>query len=129
MPTQGDKARILLVDDEHDIIEVFRQGLTLHGYHVDAYTDPERALAEANPEQYERIFLDIRMPKINGFDLARAMWKKERDAKVCFLSSFEIYEDEANKVFKDFITRCFIKKPVSIKALIEHIEGHVQVAG
>jgi hypothetical protein len=41
------------------------------------------------------------------------------------MTAFEIYEDEAKKVFKDFKTRCFLKKPMTTKALIEHIKKHL----
>lgn len=114
----------MLVDDEPDILTIFKQGLERRGYSVDAFGDPERALERVRPSEYGHILLDIKMPKINGFDLARLLWQKDKDAKICFLSSFEIYEDEAKKVFKDLNSFCFIKKPTTVKALVEHIESH-----
>jgi two-component SAPR family response regulator len=70
------------------------------------------------------------MPELNGFDLARALWEKDSDAKVCFMTAFEIYEEEANKVFKDFRTKCFLKKPMTVKGLIQHIENrHLKTDG
>jgi DNA-binding response OmpR family regulator len=118
------KTRLLLVDDEPDITTVFKQGLVSHGYSVDAFTDPELALGSYEPSSYDRIIIDIRMPKMNGFELARAMWHKDPDAKICFMTAFEIFEEEAEKVFKDLQTRCFLKKPMSPTGLVEHIEKH-----
>jgi DNA-binding response OmpR family regulator len=62
------------------------------------------------------------MPELNGFDLARALWEKDSGAKVCFMTALEVSEEEANKVFK-MNTKCFLKKPMTVKGLIEHIEN------
>jgi DNA-binding LytR/AlgR family response regulator len=61
-------------------------------------------------ELYSRIVLPSRMPGINGFELARAIWRQDESAQICFLTAFEIYEQEAKAVFKDFKTHCFVKK-------------------
>ena len=117
--------KILFVDDETDIVEVLKRGLEMNGYTVETYTKPEHALENYKPNYYDRIFLDIRMPGMNGFDLAHAIWRQDSDAKICFFSAFEIYEDEANKVFKDMNTKCFLKKPITTQGMIDHIEKHV----
>jgi DNA-binding response OmpR family regulator len=118
-------AKIMLVDDETDILEVFKRSLEMHGHSVDAYRKPEEALSKYKPNYYDRILLDIRMPGMNGFDLARAMWQKDEKAQVCFMTAFDIYEEEAKKVFKDFNTRCFLKKPLTIQHLVDHVEKHL----
>jgi DNA-binding response OmpR family regulator len=117
------KARILLVDDERDITSILAQGLELHGFKIDSYNDAKTVLDNFRPEQYDQIILDIRMPGMNGFDLARQIWQVDPAAQICFLSAFEIFEDEASKVFRDFNTKCFIKKPITTKNLADHIES------
>ena len=72
---------MILVDDEPDILRMFKKGLEIHGYSVDAYDKSKDALADFEQSKYDRIVLDIRMPEINGFDLARAM-KQERFSKL-----------------------------------------------
>jgi DNA-binding NtrC family response regulator len=120
------KAKILLVDDEQDITTVLKQNLEeVHGYFVHASNKPERALFDFKPGFYDAILLDIRMPNMSGFELARAIWEKDPDARICFMTAFEIYEGEAKKVFKDFKQHCFLKKPIHAKALVEHIEKHL----
>lgn len=64
------------------------------------------------------------MPEKTGFDLARDIWQLDEKAQVCFLSAFEIYEDEAKKIFKSLKTHCFVKKPILPSALIAHVEKH-----
>jgi DNA-binding response OmpR family regulator len=123
--TSGNNPKILLVDDEADILNVFRKGLEIHGFQVDAFSESDRAIDEFKPYYYDSIILDVRMPKLNGFDRARLIWKKDETARICFLTAFEIYEDEAKKVFKDLKTHCFVKKPITPKTLVEHIEKHL----
>jgi DNA-binding response OmpR family regulator len=97
----------------------------MHGFSVDAYDNPQTALENFEPSAYDQIILDIRMPGMNGFDLARQLWVKDPKAQICFLSAFEIFPDEADKVFKDFNTRCFVKKPITASDLLQHIKIHL----
>jgi len=117
------------VDDEQDITTVIKTGLENDGYQVDAFNEPTKAIAQFKPNYYSLIILDIRMPKIDGLRLARLIWEKDGQARICFLSAFEIYEAEARKVFRDFKTYCFIRKPIMPIALSKHIEAHLVLAG
>ena len=125
MPSNLNK--VLLVDDDQDIGQVLKRGLEHHGFAIDVYNDPEKAIQEYKPEKYDFHLLDIRMPRMNGFDLAHQIWRHDYKARVCFLTSFEIFEDEARKVFKDFNMTCFIKKPISTIALVNHLKAHLKV--
>jgi DNA-binding response OmpR family regulator len=125
LTTTANKPRILLVDDEQDILHVLKQGLETSGYSVDSFGDPKKALSDFKPEYYHAILLDIRMPNVNGFELARAIWQQDEKAQICFLTAFEIYEQEAKMVFKDFKTHCFVRKPISAKVLAQHVQKHL----
>jgi DNA-binding response OmpR family regulator len=118
--------KVLLVDDESDMTTVMKRGLEDNGFSVDVYNDPEKAAEEYKPNSFDIHVFDIRMPRMAGFDLAHKIWGKNPNAQVCFLSSFEIHEDEARKVFKDFRTTCFIKKPMTVSALANHLTLHLQ---
>ena len=117
----------MLVDDELDILTVFKTGLERYGFRVDAFAEPDQAVASFKPSYYDLVVLDIRMPQLSGFQVAKLLWQADPATKVCFLTAFEIYEEEANKVFKDFNTKCFVKKPIGIEALVRHIESHFQI--
>src|SRR5438105_7097247 len=92
---------IAVVDDEPDIAEVLKRGLEQNGFSVEAFTDPESALRKFRPGAYDMMIIDIRMPKLNGFDLYRELRKKDGKIKVVFLTAFEIYYDEFRKMFPD----------------------------
>ena len=87
-PVRSNKHRILLVDDEPDIVEVLRRGLELKGLQVDAYSSSQEALQSFRPNVYDLAILDIRMPVLSGFTLYREMKKVDHAITVCFLSAF-----------------------------------------
>lgn len=122
MPNKPKKARIMLVDDEQDITTVLKAGLEKHGYSVDAFNDPNEALSQFKPRQYQGIILDIRMPEMNGFELGQAIWDKDPAAQITFMTAFEMYRQEADKVLRNFDRYRFVKKPISIKTLAEHVQ-------
>lgn len=114
-----------MVDDEKDITSMLKSGLQRHGFIVDAFNDPNQALTQFKPSYYDAIVLDVRMPRMTGFELAKEIWAKDPSARICFLSAFEIRENEAKMVFTNFKSHCFIKKPIMPSALIEHINSHL----
>jgi PleD family two-component response regulator len=68
-PNVSQKKRILVVNDEVDNTTVFRLGLEKADFEVDAYTDPVLALSEYKPDMYDLLLFDIKMPKMDGFEL------------------------------------------------------------
>ena len=63
------KKRILVVDDEPDLTYTLKIGLEDTGsFEVDAFNDPELALSAFKPGNYDFLLIDIRMPKMNGYE-------------------------------------------------------------
>lgn len=120
------KGRILVVDDESDITSVIKRGLETVGYAVDAFNDSEQALAYFKNGYYDMLILDIRMPKLNGFQLYRQIRKRDSKARVCFMTAFEVYREEFEKVFPDYDVKCFLTKPLSIKDLQTIIQTELE---
>ncbi len=119
---RANKHRILLVDDESDIVEILKRGLEAKGLQVDAYTYPHKALDSFKPNTYDLAILDIRMPVLSGFALYRAIKKIDPLITVYFLSAFEIYPAEFKMVFPSMESvKTVIKKPVAINELLRQI--------
>jgi two-component system, OmpR family, response regulator ChvI len=118
--------RIAVVDDEPDITTVLKKGLEHHGFAVDVFNDPQAALASFKPGSYDLVIIDIRMPRINGFDLYRELKKKDSSVKVCFLTAFEIYYEEFRKMFPTLDVKAFIRKPVSISSLVNQVNATIE---
>jgi DNA-binding response OmpR family regulator len=109
--------KILIVDDEPDITAIMKKGLEQYGFKVDVYNDPEIALKEFKKDHYDLLLLDIKMPKITGFELYRRLKQLDPRPKVCFITAFEIYYDEFRRVFPKIKVSCFVRKPITIAEL------------
>ena len=128
----GSKApnnRILLVDDDHDILQFLKQGLELKGLQVNAYSSAQEALQSFKPDVYDLAILDIRMPDMNGFQLYREIKKLDHAITAYFLSAFEIHPSEFKKVFPSMgEIKAIIKKPVSIHQLLNQIAPSLKIS-
>ena len=111
--------RVLLVDDDPDIVDVVKRGLEMRGLPVDAFVDPEKALQAFRPDTYDIAILDVRMPKINGFQLYREILKRDDKVRVRFFTAFEEFREEFKRAFPDLVERRFIKKPTTIGKIAE----------
>src|ERR671938_1394414 len=94
---QQEQKKILVVDDEHDITESCSIALEYHGFKVDTFNDPIEALSNYRPDYYDLIILDIKMPKMDGFQLYNEIKKKDHRAKFYFLTASELYYEEFRK--------------------------------
>jgi DNA-binding response OmpR family regulator len=95
-PHHGQK-KILAVDDEADLTMLCSLALEYHGFKVDTFNDPQEALSNYKPDYYDLVILDIKMPKMDGFQLYDEIKKKDHKAKVCFLTASELYYEEFRK--------------------------------
>src|ERR671938_2206058 len=104
----NDKKRILLVDDERDITIAFRMGLESNGFLVDTFNDPQEALSNFKAGFYDLLLIDIKMPKMNGFELYREIEKIDNKPKICFSTAFEVYYKSLTELFPPLQVECFI---------------------
>ncbi|MFI5420497.1 MAG: response regulator [Nitrososphaerales archaeon] len=117
--------RIFLVDDEPDIANSLKSGLERKGFTVDAFTDPQEALARYRPNAYDLLLIDIRMSKLNGFELVREIRKTDALTEVWFLTAFEVYYEEFKKMFPNLDVKSFIRKPISASDLASKINEKI----
>ncbi len=117
---------ILVVDDEPDITAVIKKGLEQYDLNVQTFTDPVLALAKFTPGVYDLAILDIKMPKINGFELFREIKKRDDKIKVLFFTAFEEYRSEFNKAFPEVDPKRFLKKPLRIADLAQRVTTNLR---
>lgn len=120
--------KILIVDDESDIAVSVKNGLERKGFDVDMYVDPQKALAEFKSETYDLLLIDIRMPKINGFQLYREILRKDNNVRVCFLTAFEEYREEFHEAFPELDEDRFIRKPTNLTALADRLIRELRIS-
>jgi DNA-binding response OmpR family regulator len=117
-----DNNRILVVDDEPDLTQVSTLALEYHGFKVDSFNDPQEALSKYKPDLYDLVILDIKMPKMDGFELYHELKKKDNNANICFLTASELYYEEfRTKEYSSLDKHLFIRKPIENEELVKQI--------
>ena len=109
--------RILIVDDEVDITSVLKVGLKRRGFDVDVYNDPLVALSTFESNVYRVAVLDIRMPKMNGFELYRQLTNVDPELIICFFTAFDVHQSEFEKLFPELKPKAFFCKPMPLEEL------------
>jgi DNA-binding NtrC family response regulator len=116
-------AKLLVVDDDVDIVEVLKLGLLKNRFLVNAFTNPEEALQsfKSNAETYCLMLSDIRMPGLSGIQLARKVKEINPDVKTVLMTAFEVRDSEFSKVFPSTHVDGFVQKPIRIRDLTNKI--------
>ena len=116
-------AKLLIVDDDPDIVQVLKRGLQKNSFLVNAFTNPEEALQsfKSDAESYCLVVSDMRMPALSGIQLARKVKEINPNVKVILMTAFEIRDSEFSKVFPSTQVDGFVQKPIGIKDLTKKI--------
>jgi two-component system, OmpR family, response regulator ChvI len=113
--------RILIVDDEPDVTFTLKKGLENNGmFEVDAFNDPLEALSNFKPDYYDFMLIDIKMPKINGYDLYNKLKNIDNKVRSCFITAYEINYEALREQFPSLEMECYAK-PIEINELIRKI--------
>lgn len=117
-----DQKRILVVDDERDLCDILLFNLQAAGYQAEAVYSAEEALHHS-PVQYDLLLLDVMMPGMSGFELARQMKEDEqtRHIPIIFLTAKDT-EDDTLMGFSlgadDYVT-----KPFSVREVMARVKA------
>jgi DNA-binding response OmpR family regulator len=112
--------RILLADDEPDIVTPVSYALRADGFDVDAVTDGEQALEAARGGDYDLVILDVMMPKLQGTDVCRQLRAESivpiimltaKDAEIDRVLGLELGADD------------YVTKPFSVRELASRIRA------
>ncbi|NRB49005.1 MAG: response regulator transcription factor [Saprospiraceae bacterium] len=114
------KAHLLYVEDDATLSFVTRDNLSLQGYKITHCEDGEQALEVIRNEQFDLCILDVMLPQIDGYTLAKEIRKKNIEVPIIFLTAKSLKEDKIHGLklgADDYIT-----KPFSIEELLLKIE-------
>ena len=118
LPHRIPPKRILVVDDGPQLGKVFRMVLTTGGGHtVEITQDAESALAMFEPGKYDLVITDLKLPRMNGFDLATAIKNRSATQPVMLITGHaEMIKWEPDAVSKIDL---LLEKPFSLQQLQE----------
>ena len=115
--------KILIVDDEPDILEIITYNLQINGYDVQTAKDGDQGLQKAREFKPDLIILDIMMPKKNGIEVCKILRSKPEydDTLIIFLTALN---DELSHVKGlEFGADDYISKPVSPKIMVSKVNA------
>ena len=130
MTTVSREPRILVVDDEEHITELVAMGLGYNGFEVERVGSGRAALDAVNRSRPDLIVLDVMLPDLNGFEVARRLRQSEgagTRVPVIFLTARDTTQDKVQGLrlgSDDYVT-----KPFSIEELIERVRAVLRRAG
>jgi two-component system OmpR family response regulator len=113
--------RLLVVDDEPDIVELLSASLRYAGFDVAGATSGRQALAEARRFRPELILLDVMMPDLDGFEVVKRLRGDGARTPVLFLTARDATEDKIHGLTlggDDYVT-----KPFSLAEVIARIQA------
>jgi two-component system, OmpR family, response regulator ChvI len=116
---------IMLVDDEPDILFTYKTILRNAGYNVDAFTDPIEALmsfANADPNTYNLVLMDIMMPNLNGLQLYYRLKTKNPNIKILFVSALDAAQEMASILPGIGLDDVIIRKPVDNNQFLSKVK-------
>jgi len=114
---------VLIVDDEMELALIYKKYLELSGYDVVSFTDPLLAFEyyKENIQRFTHVLTDLRMPTINGIELASKIRKLNNKVRIFLITAFTIDDFINNKDYVDSKIEMVIEKPVRLNTLREYL--------
>ena len=124
--------KILVIDDEPDLTYTIKNILEDNGFEVvDTFPDSILALDSYKANFYDLVILDIKMPKMDGFELYVKISEKDPKVKICFLTATALLSEELKKtrlvLGKTIGENYFIQKPIHTNDLIKKLTSIMNI--
>lgn len=116
------KKKILLVDDERDLVEAVKFRLEANDYDVIAAYDGQEALDKARKEKPDLIILDLMLPKMDGYKVCAMLKRDSRYSTIPIIMFTARAGDSDAKLGKEMGADAYITKPFEPKALLDTIK-------
>jgi len=121
----GAGMKILVVEDEPDLLRVLSQALRESGYAVDEAADGEEGLFKAKAWEYDAVILDLLLPKLNGWDVLQQL-RKERKTPVLILTARDSVQDRVRGL--DAGADDYLAKPFHLTELLARVRALIRRA-
>ncbi|HYA24597.1 MAG TPA: response regulator transcription factor [Terriglobales bacterium] len=122
--------RLLVVEDERRMLELLRRGLTEEGHSVVCASDGSEGLRKVRESEFDVVILDVMMPKLNGYEMARRMRIENNSTPVLMLTARDAVPDVVHGL--DVGADDYVTKPFSFHELLLRlgaVRRRAEVAG
>lgn len=120
------KKKILVVDDEQEIVTLMRSRLEANGYEVITANNGKEALEKAEKDKPDALLLDIMMPAIDGLSVLKEIRSKDRTIPVFIMTAFS--NEEKVKIASQFNASGFFSKTLDFSREIPSIAAAIEIA-
>jgi DNA-binding response OmpR family regulator len=120
-----EKRKILLVDDEVDLVKTIKFSLELEGYKVLVSYNGEDALNQARKENPDLILLDIMLPKLDGYKVCRLLKFDEQYKHIPILMMTAKTQEKDKLMGKETGANEYITKPFDMEELMEKVKTYL----
>lgn len=123
MTEETPRARVLVVDDEPDLIRILEFGLRAAGYQVEIAADGQEGLKKAREIRPDIILLDLMLPKLDGYKVCRLLKFDERYRHIPIIILSARTQEGDQALAKEMGANRFITKPYEFSEILSHIEA------
>ena len=116
--------KILIADDEPHVLRVLKLSLEKEGYAVETCNNGKEALARLEQEHPDILITDIQMPLMTGEELCKHINERMPERRFLIFVLTSRTEIEHREWSRDIQNLLFLEKPVSIRNLLDKIEGY-----
>jgi DNA-binding NtrC family response regulator len=124
------KRRLIgIVDDELDIVQLYRDALIASGFSVFAFTNPLIAFEhfKVNKKSYVLIISDLRMPGLDGIGLIKKVKNMNPDIRTILVTAFEVDDNIFEQYTRENIIDGFLQKPITLSDLVTEVENQLRI--
>jgi response regulator RpfG family c-di-GMP phosphodiesterase len=123
-PSNCNQCCLLIVDDEKDLLFVYKKALELTGMEISTFDNPDMAFKEfkENPKKYSLLLTDMRMPGMNGYELINKVKAIRPEIRTILISAYDITQDDITRNLNPNVKiDGLICKPIALERLKEII--------
>ena len=117
------KEKILIVDDEKDIVKMLSYNLAREGYRTVAAYDGEEAVYFAGREHPDLVILDLMLPGMDGYEVCKALKKEEKTKKIPIIMLTAKTQEADKVVGLELGADDYVSKPFSVKELVARVKA------
>ena len=118
-----------VIDDEWDIVQLYRDAILASGFTVYAFTNPLIALEHfrANSKSYALIISDLRMPGVDGIGLIKKVKEINPDIRTLLITAFDVEDRVFHRYKKENLIDGILQKPITMKNLVTEVENQLKI--
>ena len=118
---------ILIIDDNKDIVDLFKTILESSGYACTTATGGKAGIEQLKSKQFDLTLLDLAMPEVSGLDVLEYVKKDpglSKSAKILIVTASSPTEAETERIRRDYPILDLIKKPINKTKLLQTIDKY-----